>query len=92
MRGRTIIIGGILAAAILLPDAGRAQLSPQGILGGITRPFRHALGQVGHYHRARHHHRAAAARAAAEPRTTASRESAGLSGSRLGWVGPPAWP
>ncbi|MGC2690107.1 MAG: hypothetical protein WA375_21310 [Pseudolabrys sp.] len=45
MRGRTIIIGGILAAAILLPDAGRAQLSPQGILGGITRPFRHALGQ-----------------------------------------------
>lgn len=49
MRGRTIIIGGILAAAILLPDAGRAQLSPQGILGGITRPFRHALGQVGHY-------------------------------------------
>lgn len=92
MRGRTIIIGGILAAAILLPDAGRAQLSPQGILGGITRPFRHALGQVGHYPLARHYRRAAAARAAAEPRMTASRERAGLSGSRLGWVGPPAWP
>ena len=92
MRARTIIMSGVLAAAVLLPDLGRAQLSPQGILGGITRPFRHALGAVGHYPRARHHRRAAAARAAAEPRTAAARENPAISGSRLGWVGPPAWP
>src|SRR5262245_48315299 len=93
MRARTTIMSGVLVTAVLLPDLGRAQLSPQGIIGGITRPFRHVLGAVGHYPRARHHRRAAAAaRAAAEPRTAASRENPGISGSRLGWVGPPAWP
>ena len=92
MRGRTIVIGGILTAAVLLPDVSRAQFSPQGVLGGITRPFRHALGQLGHYPRARHHRRAAARASAAEPRQAAARESLGIAGSRLGWVGPPAWP
>jgi len=92
MRGRTIIIGGVLAAAVLLPEMGRAQLSPHGILSGITRPFRHALGAVGHYPRARYHRRAAARALAAEPRAAAAREIPGIAGSRLGWVGPPAWP
>jgi hypothetical protein len=92
MRGRTIIIGGVLAAAVLLPEMGRAQLSPHGILSGITRPFRHALGAVGHYPRARYHRRAAARAVAAEPRVAAAREIPRIAGSRLGWVGPPAWP
>src|SRR5262249_51937908 len=92
MRGRTIIIGGVLAAAILHPEVGRAQLSPHGILIGITRPFRHALGAVGHSPRARSHRRAAARASAAEPRAAAVREIPGIPGSRLGWVGPPAWP
>jgi hypothetical protein len=93
MRGRTIIIGGVLAAAVLLPEMGRAQLSPHGILSGITRPFRHALGAVGHYPRARYHRRAAVRALAAEPRAAAAaREIPGIAGSRLGWVGPPAWP
>lgn len=92
MRGRTIIIGGILTAAILLPDVSRAQFSPQGVFGGITRPFRHALGQLRHYPRARHHRRAAARASASETRAAATREIPGIAGSRLGWVGPPAWP
>ena len=92
MRGRTIVIGGFLTAAVLLPDVSRAQFSPQGVIGGITRPFRHALGQLGHYPRARHHRRAAARALAAEPRQAAARESSAIAGSRLGWVGAPAWP
>ena len=92
MRGRTIVIGGFLTAAVLLPDVSRAQFSPQGVIGGITRPFRHALGQLGHYPRARHHRRAAARASAAEPRQAAARESSAIAGSRLGWVGPPSWP
>src|SRR5262249_52412301 len=92
MRGRTIIIGGILTAAFLLPDVTRAQFSPQGIIGGITRPFRHALGQFRNYPRARHHHRTATRASAGESRAAAAREIPGIAGSRLGWVGPPAWP
>src|SRR5262249_5668241 len=92
MCGRTIIIIGVLAAAILLPEVGRAQLSPHGILSGITRPFRHALGAVGHSPRTRYHRRAAVRASAAEPRAAAAREIPGIAGSRLGWVGPPAWP
>src|SRR5262249_10841379 len=61
-------------------------------LGGITRPFRHALGAFGHYPRARHQRRAAARASAAEPRAAAMREMPGIPGSRLGWVGPPSWP
>ena len=92
MRGRTIIIGGILTAAFLLPDVTRAQFSPQGIIGGITRPFRHALGQFRNYPRARYHHRTATRASAGESRAAAAREIPGVAGSRLGWVGPPAWP
>jgi hypothetical protein len=85
MRGRTILFIAILGATIPLPEAGHAQLSPQGVIGGITRPFRHMLG---HYPRARHHRaRGAGAVAAATPA-----EPPAIAGSRLGWVGPPAWP
>jgi len=89
MRGRTVLFIALLAA-IPLPDVGYAQLSPQGVIGGITRPFRQILG---HYPRARHHRtgaaRAAAARAAAPGQPN---EVPANTGPRLGVVGPPAWP
>jgi hypothetical protein len=90
MHGRNILLITTLSAAILLPDAGHAQLSPQGVIGGIARPFRQMLGHFGHFPRARHRRAVAA-----ESRTAApipSNETSASAGSRLGWVGPPAWP
>jgi len=96
MRGRTILIATVLAAAIALPDAGYAQLSPQGVLGGITRPFRQALGHFRHFPRGHHRRTAIESRASApapsRPSAAASKESSTLAAPRLGWVGPPAWP
>jgi hypothetical protein len=91
MRGRTILVIATLAATAA-PDVTFAQLSPQGVVGGITRPFRQMLGHFGHFPRTRHHHRHRAA--APEPRAAvaAPQEPSIMSGSRLGWVGPPAWP
>ena len=95
MRGRVVLV--IVAfAATAAPEVATAQLSPQGIIGGITRPFRHALGHIGLRARARHYHRAAsgrtaAARAAAAERAAAAALQEGVN-ARLGWVGPPAWP
>jgi hypothetical protein len=86
MHRRTLLIA-MLIAAVPLPDASHAQLSPQGVVGGITRPFRQMLGHFGHFPRIRHHRRAVARAAAAAPR-----EASDPAGSRLGWVGPPAWP
>ena len=89
MRWQTAIIVGLLSTAVAPPDIARAQLSPQGIVGGLTRPFRQMLGQFGHFPRV-HHHRATAA----EPQqasTAPSNDAATSSGSRLGWAGPPAW-
>jgi hypothetical protein len=88
MQGRTILLITTLSAAILLPDAGHAQLSPQGVIGGITRPFRQMLGHFGHFPR-RHHRAAVESRVAA---AAPSNETSASAGSRLGWVGPPAWP
>lgn len=89
MRGRTILIATVLAAAIALPDTGYAQLSPQGVIGGITRPFRQMLGHFGHFPRGHHRRTAIESRASAPaPQNTASANA----GARLGWVGPPAWP
>jgi hypothetical protein len=84
MRGHTVLFITILAAIALLPDIGYAQLSPQGVIGGITRPFRQILG---HFPRARHHRAGGARAVAAAP----SSETPSI-GPRLGWVGPPAWP
>ena len=39
MRWRTTIALGMLGAAVATPDLAEAQFSPQGLLGGITRPF-----------------------------------------------------
>src|SRR5262245_6729267 len=100
MRGRTtLVLAALTAAAVTcIGDVTYAQLSPQGVIGGITRPFRHVFGRLGHHPRARHHRagaRAASARAAAaEPRAAqgSPREAPSASGYRLGRVGPPAWP
>ena len=90
MRGRTLIpLIALGAGFALLPDAAGAQLSPQGVLGGITRPFRQVLGHFRHFPRGHHRRTAIELRASAPaPQTTAPANA----GSRLGWVGPPAWP
>ncbi len=90
MRGRTLIpLIALGAGFALLPDAAGAQLSPQGVLGGITRPFRQVLGHFRHFPRGHHRRTAIESRASAPaPQTTAPANA----GSRLGWVGPPAWP
>jgi len=88
MRGRTIFFIVMLGAVIPLPEPGHAQLSPQGVIGSITRPLRNMFGHHGHFPRARHHRaRGAGAVAAASPSETSA-----VAGSRLGLVGPPAWP
>jgi hypothetical protein len=90
MRRRTIILVAMLSAAISPFDVAQAQLSPQGILGGITRPFRQALGHFGHYPRVQRHRRASA-----EPRAATAgspNEPSTATVSRLGLAGVPAWP
>jgi hypothetical protein len=97
MRGRTLIPLIALGAGIaLLPDVAGAQLSPQGVLGGITRPFRQVLGHFRHFPRGHHRRTAIESRASAPAPSrlsaAASKESSTVAGGRLGWVGPPAWP
>jgi hypothetical protein len=97
MRGRTLIPLIALSAGIaLLPDVAGAQLSPQGVLGGITRPFRQVLGHFRHFPRGHHRRTAIESRASAPAPSrlsaAASKESSTVAGGRLGWVGPPAWP
>ncbi len=85
MRGRgLIIVLGVMAAALALPVPGRAQFSPQGVIGAVTAPLRHMLGDIAHFprlHRHGSHHAAAAAPPATEPDEGA-----------LAHLGPPAWP
>lgn len=89
MRWRATIAAGILGAAVASPHLAQAQFSPQGLLGGITRPFRQMLGHLGHYPRG-HRHRTAAADLQATAGGPAN-EAPGSEGARLGWAGPPAW-
>lgn len=92
MRGRTFVLAAVLGTAISSSTVAFAQLSPQGILNGITRPFRHALGHFGHYHYPRFHRHHTAS---VEPRgaiTNAPAEPSVIAGSRFGVSGPPAWP
>ncbi len=90
MRGRTTLLLAILSVAVPVHETAHAQLSPQGLVGGLTRPLRQMLGHLGHFPRG-YRHRAANAEstaAAAEP----TNEPAPVVAPRLGWVGPPAWP
>lgn len=90
MRACSTILLVALSAALPVHETANAQLSPQGLIGGITRPLRQMLGNLGHFPRSSRHRGAVA-----EPRTAAvdsTNETSPLAGPRLGWVGPPAWP
>jgi hypothetical protein len=94
MRGHIVVIAGLLAAAVPLDSTAQAQLSPQGILGGVTRPFRQMLGHHGHFPRAHRHRSSNAARANAARAAAPAPERAnqGAVKFRLGRTGPAAWP
>lgn len=88
MRARTVIIAGLLAAAVPLDSPAQAQLSPQGILGGMTRPFRQMLGHFGHVPRGYRHRSSSGARTAAR---APDRDTQDAVKSRLGRAGPAVW-
>jgi hypothetical protein len=81
MRTRSILLIALLSTVMALPEAANAQFSPQGLLNGVTRPFRMMLGRLGHFPR---HRREA-------PMSRSPGEAGGSADSRLGRVGPPAW-
>jgi len=86
MRGRIFIVA-LMLGAISPYEGAHAQLSPQGVLGGITRPFRQVFGHFGHYPRYYRHRAESRGAAAASPS-----QSSAVTGSRLGSAGAPAWP
>lgn len=96
MRARTALVLGVLAFASVAPDTASAQISPGGVFGAVTRPFREMLGRFGHYPRHRRHattreHAPAAARAEPPPQAD-QRRSEQRDTAQLGWVGTAAWP
>src|SRR5262245_2167827 len=95
MHARTVIVAGLLAAAVPLDSPVQAQLSPQGIIGGVTRPLRGMLGHFGHFPRSHRHRSSSGARAAAPaataPALAPERDTQGTVKSRLGRAGPAAW-
>ncbi|HKN41396.1 MAG TPA: hypothetical protein VJV87_00725, partial [Sphingomicrobium sp.] len=89
MRARAAIVAGLLAAAVPLDSPAQAQFSPQGIIGGVTRPLRQMLGHYGHFPRNYRHRSSSGARAAAPvPDRDAAQSTVK---SRLGRAGPAAW-
>jgi hypothetical protein len=88
MGARAAIVAGLLAAAVPLDSPAQAQLSPQGIIGGATRPLRQMLGHFGHFPRSYRHRSSSGARAAAP---APDRDTPGAVKSRLGRAGPAAW-
>jgi LTXXQ motif family protein len=88
MGARAAIVAGLLAAAIPLDSPAQAQLSPQGIVGGVTRPLRQMLGHFGHFPRSYRHRSSSGGRAAAP---VPDRDAQGTVKSRLGRAGPAAW-
>jgi hypothetical protein len=88
MHARAVIIAGLAFAAVPLDRPAQAQLSPQGILGGVTRPLRQMLGHFGHFPRSYRHRSSSGARAAAP---TPDRDTQSAVKSRLGRAGPAAW-
>ena len=90
MRALTVIVTGLLFIAVPLDSPAQAQLSPQGIIGGVTRPLRQMLGHFSHFPRS-HRHRPSSATRAVAP--SPDREAPPvLAKSRLGRAGPAAWP
>jgi hypothetical protein len=95
MGARTAVVAGLLIAAVPLDSPAQAQLSPQGIIGGVTRPLRQMLGHFGHFPRSYRHRSSGGARAAAPAAAPAAalagRAAPGSVKSRLGRAGPAAW-
>jgi hypothetical protein len=95
MGARTAVVAGLLIAAVPLDSPAQAQLSPQGIIGGVTRPLRQMLGHFGHFPRSYRHRSSGGARAAAPAAAPAAalagRAAPGSVKSRLGRTGPAAW-
>jgi hypothetical protein len=95
MHVRATIVAGLLIAAVPLDSPAQAQLSPQGIIGGVTRPLRQMLGHFGHFPRSSRHRSSSGARAAttaAAPTVAPERDTQqGTVKSRLGRGGPAAW-
>ena len=98
MHARAIIVAGLLIAAIPLDNPAQGQLSPQGIIGGVTRPLRQMLGHFGHFPRNYRHRSSSGARvaapaaaAAAAPALAPERDTQSTVKSRLGRAGPAAW-
>lgn len=87
MRGRIILLIAFLIMATFEPEAANAQLSPWGIFGAVTRPFRQILGHV-RYARRIHHRDAVQLNAGAAQLTPPTAQAP----SQLGLVGPLAWP
>jgi hypothetical protein len=83
MRGRVFLFIA-LSLVFAVPEGAHAQLSPGGVFGAVTAPFRHMLGRFGHFPR-RH------ARESSSQRTTAA-PPAGPTSSHFGAAGPAAWP
>jgi len=83
MRGHTILLIALLALLGLRPDSANAQFSPQGILGAVTRPFRHMLGSFGHFPR----HRAIPGAHDGEASPAPNQAPV-----QFPEIGPPAWP
>lgn len=80
MRGQKTFLIILLAAAMALPEAAQAQLSPRGIIGTFTHPLRSMLGRFGHFPR-RH------------PSYTAQEQrSSGSPPAQFGDAGPAGWP
>src|SRR4029079_2343568 len=96
MRVRATIVAGLLIVAVPLDSPAQAQLSPQGIIGGVTRPLRQMLGHFGHFPRSYRHRSSSGARAAAPAAAAAAAlategDTQSTVKSRLGRAGPAAW-
>lgn len=91
MRGRGLMVAGVVGVIMALTPAAKAQFSPYGIIGAATAPLRYMLGRYGHFpysylHRHRAQPAAHAAANAPPPQTLPAAEP------RLARLGPPAWP
>ncbi|MBI2715930.1 MAG: Spy/CpxP family protein refolding chaperone [Rhizobiales bacterium] len=91
MRGRTILLIALPVTALgLQPDLADAQLSPQGILGAVTSPFRHMFGNFGRRSHSRHERAIQQDRQAAQDARAS--QAAQAPNQELADIGLIAWP
>jgi hypothetical protein len=82
---RRVVLFIALSLLFAVPEGAHAQLSPGGVFGAVTAPFRHMLGRFGHFP---HRH----ARESSSQRTTAASPAGQQTSSHFGAAGPAAWP